>query len=67
MSWTYRVVRYPETLYEDEWCAIEEVYDGGGRGEAAPIGDTPGELKSTLTLMLAAFDKPVLTVGEDIA
>lgn len=75
MHWNYRVVR-KEYLHIDgsveEYFGIHEVYyedDNSGMSATenpiAPDGETIDELKSTLTLMLEAFNKPVLDYDKD--
>ena len=70
MSWNYRVLRHaekPEAPGDGDWFAIHEVfYDEHGMPRScsadpiAPGGETPGELRSDLRMMMSAFDKPAL-------
>lgn len=76
MHWNYRVVR-KEYLHIDgsveEYFGIHEVYyenyDNSKMSATetpiAPEGETISELKSTLTLMLEALEKPVLDYDKD--
>lgn len=73
-SWNYRVVRKRVLLGDEppgQYFAIHEAYyDNEGKieylthGEITPNGESVEELKSDISLMMEAFDEPVLD-GKD--
>jgi len=65
MSWNYRIVEACEFDYSI--FTVREVYyndDGSIKSISetgiTPYGETKGELREDINLMLKAFDKPVL-------
>lgn len=69
MSWNYRILK--NKLAGRDICEIHEVYynsDGSVKGwtqnSIIPTGETPEELKQDLTMMLQAFESPVLDLDQ---
>lgn len=75
MTWEYRVVKHTCEADGFTWFDIREVYHSGGvniignhsdsdlswtAGSKCPIGDSPGELRADLEMMLKALELPVL-------
>jgi len=74
MSWNYRIMRRSfvhKNGEKEEWLGIHEVYyssdkkvEGYTENSVSPGGMDEDELKTTLGLMMKAFDLPILEYEE---
>lgn len=69
MHWNHRLIDMSVNNAGEHWLEIKEVFyeDDKPQGYASALvaGETASEIKETLTRMMAAIEKPVLTLTKE--